>query len=82
MNFCGMRPDTLPYSTYYYGLPLPYLVPQQSTYHNLGLNAFTPKGAPYMGKNKGMLGDYGPRQINSSQIPAIYPYPLDADWRY
>lgn len=56
------RPDTLPWSVYYYNHPPMYLQPAQSRYHNLGQNGFIPHGAPYPGKRGGMQGDYGPVQ--------------------
>lgn len=72
------RPDTLPWEDMYLGLPYPYLTPSQSKYHNLGFNGFLPKsGMPYPDKDFGRNGDYGPRQVNDMQYPAIYPYPLD-----
>ena len=79
------RPDTLPHSVYYHGHPDPYLQPGQSKYHNLGMNGHLQAGpglqwgGSYPGKRGGMLGDYGPRQINPDQIPATYSYPLDYD---
>jgi len=78
------RPDTLPYEVYYIGHPPPYLHPGQTKYHNLGMNGFLQAGkglqwgGVYPGKNLGLLGDYGPRQVDSLQTPAIYPYPLDS----
>lgn len=76
-----LRPDTLPYESYFYGAPDPYIQPAQSKYHNLGMNGFmqfdTLTAPVYPGKNMGIQGDYGPRQVNLDQIPARYPYPLD-----
>ena len=90
-NPSPFRRDTLPFEDYYTGLPLPYLEPWQSKYHNLGMNGFIAPHYPqtkgfydnplvnnvYPGKNFGRLSDYGPRQISENQVPGNYPYPLD-----
>ncbi len=75
------RPDTLPYSQYFYNYPQPYLQPSQSKYHNLGFNGFTTYGEPYPGKNENMLGDYGPRQMDVNHLNENYPYPTDYQYK-
>jgi hypothetical protein len=70
--------------------PDPYLMPQQSRYHNLGLNGYiSPYYSQYPGKRPGSLSDYGPVQFGQHSdlrhtSDNNYPYPLDkeifVDW--
>lgn len=75
------RPDTLPYENFFPYYPQPYLQPGQSKYHNLGFNAFTPYTEQYPGKNLGVLGDYGPRQMDVDHLNRNYPYPTDQQYQ-
>jgi len=71
-----------PWDNMYTGLPLPYLQPYQSRYHNLGLNGYTnntadifsnagAQGYPY--KRPGFQGDWGPRQMGCYDKSDAYP---------
>lgn len=59
----------------YYGHPPPYTMPNQTKYHNIGMNSYTPPGQYYPYKRPGFLGDYGPRQesVNSTLKHGVYP---------
>ena len=66
-----------PWENMYPELPLPYLQPYQSNYHNLGLNGYFPgRLGGYPGKRYGSQGDYGPRQSGCYEPNDTYP--LDA----
>lgn len=74
--------------------PPAYLAPEQSRYHNLGMNGYrevpselkkTKAGRylsltkTYPDKRPGMVGDWGPKQEGDEQTLAHGVYPLDMD---
>jgi hypothetical protein len=67
------RSYILPYDCMYLGLPMPYIAPNQSRYHNLGQNAFLYPTQEYYDKRPGFIGDWGPRQEGCRDIPRVYP---------
>lgn len=63
-----------------YGYSPMYLAPEQSRYHNLGMNGYITVGrinGVYPDKRPGFLGDYGPRQESDGESVRHGVYPLD-----
>ncbi len=78
-SFYMNRQYGFPFETMYCASPPAYLAPEQSRYHNLGMNGYITPGQPYPDRRPGFLGDYGPRQEGDMQSVAHGIYPLDAD---
>src|SRR5437879_5744410 len=69
-----------PFETVFCDYPAYYLAPEQSRYHNVGLNGYITMGrvnGVYPDKRPGFLGDYGPRQESDSESVRHGVYPLD-----
>lgn len=84
-NIYMVQQATQPCEPLFGSYPDPYLMPQQSRYHNLGLNGYiSPYYSPYPGKRPGSVGDYGAVQFGQhSDLRHTndnnYPYPLDKE---
>lgn len=74
------REYVYPFETVFCSYQAPYLNPEQSKYHNIGLNGYTTIGrvnGVYPDKRPGFLGDYGPRQESYAESVRHGAYPLD-----
>ncbi len=74
----GDRQYIYPFETMLCAYPPAYLAPEQSRYHNLGMNGYITPGRLYPDKRPGFLGDYGPKQEGDALTLAHGVYPLDS----
>ena len=66
-----------PFEAVFCAYPPAYLAPEQSRFHNLGMNGYIQPGKPYPDKRPGFVGDYGPRQEGYGESVRHGVYPLD-----